>query len=54
MKKFTKEAIPVNPVDSKNSDALDSMLIQRKVRAQKGKWKRFPPEMMTGNPPDDE
>ena len=54
MKKFTKEAIPVDPADSKSSDELDSMLIQRKVRAQKGKWKRFPPDMMKGRPLDEE
>ena len=45
MKRFVKEAAPVDPATVVKSDDADSIMIQRKVYARKGKWKRFPPEV---------
>lgn len=45
MKRFEKEAIPVDSSSPINSDDVHHLLIKRKVYMRKGKWKRFPPEV---------
>jgi hypothetical protein len=46
MQQFEKEGRPLDANASINSDEADHIGIQRKVYAQKGKWKRFPPEVL--------
>jgi hypothetical protein len=41
-----KEGIPVPDSRHVNSDKADHILIKRMVRAKKGKWTRFPPEVI--------
>jgi hypothetical protein len=45
LKRFEKEAIPVDPSMRVDSDKVDQLLIKRKVFVKKGKWKRFSPEV---------
>jgi hypothetical protein len=47
LKRLENEALPLDPSTVVRSDATDYLLIQRKVYARKGKWKRFPPEVET-------
>lgn len=46
MRRFKEEGKPLSDNALVNSDDADHVVIQRKVSAQKGKWKRFPPEVM--------
>ncbi len=41
IKRLVKEAKPMDPANILSSDDADSVVIKRKVRARKGKWKRF-------------
>jgi hypothetical protein len=43
MQEAAKSSSPVAPIDS---DKADNILIKRMVRGHKGKWTRFPPEIM--------
>ncbi len=45
MKKFEREGVPVSN-ERRTSGETDHMVIKRMVCAQKGKWKRFPPEVI--------
>ncbi len=45
IQRFEKEGVPV-PDSHVDSDAADHILIKRTVSAKKGKWTRFPPEVM--------
>jgi hypothetical protein len=38
-------AAPASGDETKSADELDYMIITRRVRLKKGKWKRFPPEV---------
>ena len=44
--RLEREGVPVDPFRRLDSDEVDSMLIKRTVRAKKGKWMRFPPEVL--------
>lgn len=46
IKRFEKEARPIDPNTPVNSDEADHLVIQRNVYGKKGKWKRFPPEVL--------
>ncbi len=46
LKKFTKEAKPVEPSQVSNSDEADNMMLNHKVSARKGKWKKFSAEVL--------
>jgi len=41
IKRLVKEAKPMGPTEILSSDDADSVVIKRRVRPQKGKWKRF-------------
>jgi hypothetical protein len=45
IRKFTKEAQPIDHKEAGNSDQMHSMVLSHMVSARKGKWKRFPPEI---------
>jgi hypothetical protein len=44
LKKFDPDSGDVEPHDERNSDKLNFVTIQRRVRAVKGKWRIFPKE----------
>lgn len=46
LKKFTKEAKPVEPSQASNSDEAYSMVLIHNVSARKGKWRKFPLEVL--------
>lgn len=46
IRRITEEGEPVPDSDRVSSDKTDHMIIERKVYGQKGKWKRFPPEVL--------
>lgn len=46
MRRFKEEGVPVPDEASVNSDEAHSMTIERKIYAKKGKWMRFPPEVL--------
>lgn len=46
LSRLEKEGVPVDSSRRINSDDVDSMLMKRTVRARKGKWMRFPPEVI--------
>lgn len=46
IERFAKESIPLNSDAIKSSDEVKQILITRDVYETKGKWKRFPPEVI--------
>lgn len=46
IRRFTEEGTPVSERTRVNSDEMHHMIIKRMVLGQKGKWKRFPPEVL--------
>jgi hypothetical protein len=50
IRKFAKEAKPIDTAKVPNSDEADNMIIRHMVSAQKGKWKKFPPEVLKSKP----
>ncbi|HEY4513555.1 MAG TPA: hypothetical protein VJH06_03525 [Candidatus Paceibacterota bacterium] len=46
MRRFEKEAKPIPPGTKINSDENAHMILSRKVLSKKGKWPRFPPEVL--------
>jgi len=46
MRKFREEGTPMADGSRLSSDKADQMIIERKVLGRKGKWTRFPPEVM--------
>lgn len=50
IKKFVKEGKVVNPSLETPSDNADSMLLRHKLSIGRGKWKKFPPEVLKGKP----
>ena len=46
IRRFKEDGTPVPNESRINLDEADYMVIERKVYAQKGKWKRFPPEVV--------
>jgi hypothetical protein len=46
MRRFKEEGTPVPDSSRVSSDEADHITIERKVLVQKGKWKRFPPEVV--------
>jgi hypothetical protein len=46
MRKFREEGKPMDDESRVSSDKTDQMIIERKVLGKKGKWTRFPPEVM--------
>jgi len=46
---FVKNSTPI-PDSRISSDKTDQMVIKRKVLGHKGKWNRFPPEVMNKKP----
>lgn len=50
LKKFTKEAKSVDSSRLPDSDLADNMIIRHMVSARKGKWKKFPPEVLNSKP----
>lgn len=46
MQLFEKEGTPVREKNGITGDTIEFMLIKRRIRAKKGKWTRFPPEMI--------
>jgi hypothetical protein len=49
MKKFVKESKTVDSSKLLNSDEADSMMVKHMVSVKKGKWKKFPPEVLNSN-----
>ncbi len=49
LKKFAKESKTVSPDKLPDSDEADSMMTRHMVSIQKGKWKKFPPEVINSN-----
>lgn len=46
MKKFVNESKTISPDELPNSDEADSMMLRHMVSTRKGKWKKFPPEVI--------
>lgn len=46
VQRLKKEGNPVANESRVHSDEVDQLIIERKVYRQKGKWKRFPPEVV--------
>ncbi|MEO5927071.1 MAG: hypothetical protein ABIO72_00165 [Patescibacteria group bacterium] len=46
MRRFEKEGVPVADDGQISSDQAHHIAIERKVRTKKGKWMRFPPEVI--------
>jgi hypothetical protein len=46
MRRFKEEGVPVPDESLANSDDAHQMVIERKISARKGKWNRFPPEVV--------
>jgi hypothetical protein len=53
IKHFEKEAKPISPETKFNSDEVNNMVLSRKVLSKKGKWPRFPPEVLESLKKDD-
>jgi hypothetical protein len=49
IKKFAKEAKPVDQSTVVNSDDAHNMVVKHMVSKTKGKWRRFPPEVENSN-----
>ena len=49
MKKFVKESKTVNSDKLPDSDEADSVMTHHMVSARKGKWNKFPPEVLKSN-----
>lgn len=54
MRRIRKESQPLRPEEVPPSDDLDHLVIERKVYARKGKWRRFPPEVEQAQSDDDD
>lgn len=50
IKKFTKEAIPINRNIVGNSDKAGNLIVKHMVSKRKGKWRKFPPEVKNSKP----
>lgn len=50
LRKFTTEAKTVSPDHLPNSDKADHIMRRIMVSAAKGKWKKFPPEVLNSKP----
>ncbi len=46
MRKFKEGAAPIPAEKRVHSDSVDHIILERRVYGQKGKWKRFPPEVL--------
>jgi len=46
MRRFREEGKPLADGGRLSSDKADQMIVERKVLGKKGKWTRFPPEVM--------
>lgn len=46
IRKFAKEAKSIDPNREFNSDQADNLILKHTVSATKGKWKKFPPEVV--------
>ncbi|MES2930780.1 MAG: hypothetical protein V4665_03275 [Patescibacteria group bacterium] len=49
IKKFVKEGKPIDSSDTFDSDAGDTMILRHMVSTTKGKWKKFPPEVLNSD-----
>lgn len=49
LKKFAKESKTVSSEKLPDSDQADSMMTSHMVSTRKGKWKKFPPEVLNSN-----
>lgn len=50
IKDFHDKATPVESNLTYKSDNMDSMIIKRNIMARKGKWNKFPPEILKSKP----